>query len=45
MFSDHEDYSKKKKRRSVWQKGFTPKRKRGLKNSKVINTFIKLSCN
>lgn len=45
IFSDHEDFSKKKKRRNMWQKGLTPKKKRCSKNSKVTNTFIKLSCN
>lgn len=45
MFSDHEEFSKKKKRRSMWQKGcLTPKKKKCSKNSKVTKAFIKLSC-
>lgn len=45
MFSDHEEFSKKKKRRSMWQKGWlTPKKKKCSKNSKVTKTCIKLSC-
>lgn len=42
LFLDHlEDSSgRKRKRRNMWQKGLTPKKKRNSKNFKVCNIYI-----